>query len=64
MFKYLSRGSKHTVYSLTSPNQYLNPFIQWQLLKPKAAASVKIALKKNNDGWNNFFYNSTFLPRG
>lgn len=63
MFKYLSRGSKHTVYSLTSPNQYLNPFIQWQLLKPKAAASVKIALKKNNEGWNNFFYNSTFLPR-
>lgn len=63
MFKYLSRGSKHTVYSLTTNNQYLNPFIQWQLLKPKAAASVKIALKKNNEGWNNFFYNSTFLPR-
>lgn len=63
MFKYLSRGSKHTVYSLTTNNQYLNPFVQWQLLKPKAAASVKIALRKNNEGWNNFFYNSTFLPR-
>lgn len=63
MFKYLSRGSKHTVYSLTTNNQYLNPFVQWQLLKPKATASVKIALKKDNDGWNNFFYNSTFLPR-
>lgn len=64
MFKYLSRGSKHTVYSLTSPNQVLNPYIQWTTLKPKAAASVKIALKKHNDGWNNFFYNSTFIPRG
>lgn len=64
MFKYLSRGSKHTVYSLTSPNQVLNPYIQWITLKPKAAASVKIALKKHSDGWNNFFYNSTFLPRG
>lgn len=63
MFKYLSRGSKHTVYSLTTNNQYLNPFVQWQLLKPKATASVKIALKKDNEGWNNFFYNSTFLPR-
>lgn len=63
MFKYLSRGSKHTVYSLTTNNQYLNPFVQWQLLKPKATSSVKIALKKDNEGWNNFFYNSTFLPR-
>ena len=63
MFKYLSRGSKHTVYSLTTNNQYLNPFVQWQLLKPKATASVKIALKKDNEGLNNFFYNSTFLPR-
>ena len=64
MFKYLSRGSKHQVYSLTSPNQVLNPYIQWTTLKPKAAASVKIAINKSKDGWNNFFYNSTFLPRG
>ena len=63
LYKYLSRGSKHTVYSLTSPNQILNPFIQWTTLKPKAAASVKIALRKDTNGWNNFFYNSTFLPR-
>lgn len=63
LFKYLSRGSKHTVYSLTTNNQFLNPFVQWSTLKPKAAASVKIAIRKNNDGWNNFFYNSTFLPR-
>ena len=64
MFKYLSRGNKHTVYSLTSPNQILNPYIQWSTIKPKATAAVKIALRKDNNGWNNFFYNSTFLPRG
>lgn len=63
MFKHLSRGSKHTVYSLTSPNQVLNPAVQWTTLKPKATASVKIALRKEDSGWNNFFYNSTFLPR-
>lgn len=64
LFKYLSRGSKHQVYSLTSPSQVLNPFIQWNTLRPKAMTSVKIAISKNNSGWNNFFYNSTFLPRG
>lgn len=63
LFKYLSRGSKHAIYSLTSPNQVINPFIQWSTLKPKAAASVKIEINRSKDGWNNFFYNSTFLPR-
>lgn len=63
MFKYLSRGSKHTVYSLSSNNQVLNPYIQWSVLRPKAMASVKTAISKSKDGWNNFFYNSTFLPR-
>lgn len=63
MFKYLSRGSKHPVYDLKSGNPALNPYIQWNTLRPKAAASVKIAISRNNDGWNNFFYNSTFLPR-
>lgn len=64
LFKYLSRGSTHQVYSLSSVNQATNPYMQWMYLKPKAAASVKIAINRNNDGWNNFFYNSTFLPRG
>ena len=64
LFKYLSRGSTHQVYSLKSPNQALNPFIQWNYYRPKAAASVKAKLRRNNEGWNNFFYNSTFLPRG
>ena len=63
LFKYLSRGSKHQVYSLSSPNQVLNPYMQWSILKPKAMASVKIAISRSSDGWNNFFYNSTFLPR-
>ena len=63
MFKYLSRGSKHPVYDLKSPSPATNPFIQWNTLRPKAAASVKGKLS-NTEGWNNFFYNSTFLPRG
>lgn len=62
VYKYLSRGSHHPVYDITSPNPVINPFIQWNQTKANAAASVKIAI--NNDrGWNNFFYNYTFLPR-
>ena len=63
MFKYLSRGSKHPVYDLKSPSPVTNPWIQWNTLRPKAAASVKGKLGSSK-GWNNFFYNSTFLPRG
>lgn len=63
MFKYLSRGSKHPVYDLKSNNPMLNPYVQWNTLRPKASASVKIDINRSTDGWNNFFYNSTFLPR-
>ena len=63
MFKYLSRGSTHTVYSLKAQNPLLNPLYQWNYWRPKAAASVKSALSNSKEGWNNFFYNSTFLPR-
>lgn len=63
LFKYLSRGSKHQVYSLASNNPVTNPYTQWITLKPKAMAAVKIAIRNSNEGWNNFFYNSTFLPR-
>lgn len=63
LFKYLSRGSTHQVYSLSSPSQVTNPYIQWNTLRPKAMASVKIAISRSTDGWNNFFYNSTFNPR-
>lgn len=64
MFKYLSRGSTHPVFSLTSPNPMINPGTQWNMLKSKAAASVKNSIAEDQGGWNNFFYNSTFLPRG
>lgn len=65
LFKYLSRGSKHPVYDLKSPSPYTNPFAQWTNLKSKAKTSVLNDMSKgNDDGWNNFFYNSTFLPRG
>lgn len=63
LFKYLSRGSKHTIYDLKSTNAVINPYIQWQALKVKAANSVKIKLNQDK-GWRNFFYNSTFIPRG
>lgn len=63
LYKYLSRGSKHAVYSLASTNPVTNPFTQWNTLRPKAIASVKGKLGSAK-GWNNFFYNSTFLPRG
>lgn len=64
LFKYLSRGSKHPVYDLKSPNPAINPFMQWNALRVKAANSAKKAMSNNiGDGWNNFFYNSTFLPR-
>ena len=64
MYKYLSRGSTHPVYSLKTNVQTLNPLLQWHFYRPKAINSVKKKLSTNyNDGWNNFFYNSTFLPR-
>lgn len=64
LFKYLSRGSKHPIYDIKSPNPAINPIIQWNNLKSKAAASVARKLNDSTSGWNNFFYNSTFLPRG
>ena len=63
LYKYLSRGSKHPVYNLQSTNYVTNPFMQWINLKPKVSTSIKNALGSAK-GWNNFFYNSTFLPRG
>lgn len=64
MFKYLSRGSKHQIYDLKSNSPVTNPWIQWNTLRPKAANSVKKAISSDATGWNNFFYNSTFRPRG
>lgn len=64
LFKYLSRGSKHPVYDLKSNSPVTNPYLQWNMLRPKATASVKNAIANTNDGWASFFYNSTFRPRG
>ena len=64
LFKYLSRGSKHPVYDLKSNSPVTNPWLQWNTLRPKAANSVKKAISADLSGWNNFFYNSTFRPRG
>ena len=63
LFKYLGRGSKHPVYNLTSNSPVTNPWLQWNNLRTKAMASVNNDMKAKDDGWNNFFYNSTFLPR-
>ena len=64
LFKYLSRGSKHPVYDLKSNSPVTNPWLQWNTLRPKAANSVKKSISADISGWNNFFYNSTFRPRG
>lgn len=63
LYKYLSRGSKHPVYSLTSPSQIINPFYQWTAIKDKAKTSIAKDLANDDSGWRNFFYNSTFDPR-
>lgn len=64
LYKYLSRGSKHQVYSIGNRNQVLDPYIQWSTLRYKAMVSVKNEISKTRDsGWRNFFYNSTFDPR-
>lgn len=63
LYKYLSRGSKHQIYDLKSNSPVTNPWIQWNTLRPKAINSVRAKMSSSNDGWNNFFYNSTFLPR-
>ena len=64
LYKYLSRGSKHPVFSLENASQQLNPYVQWTLLKPKAMASVRNSINKANDElWRSFFYNFTFTPR-
>lgn len=64
LYKMLSRGYKHQVFSLAANNE-LNPYKMWMSLKDKAYASVKNDLHDpdKNYGWCNFFYNSTFRPR-
>lgn len=65
MMKILQRGYKHPVFSL-SGNEPVNPYVQWNKIKDQAAASVRKDIRDSskNEGWNNLFYNATFLPRG
>lgn len=65
MMKILQRGYKHQVFSLGG-QEPTNPYIQWNKIKDQAAASVRKDLRdtSKNEGWSNFFYNATFLPRG
>ena len=63
LYKYLSRGSKHTVYSLDSKSPITNPYIQWNTLRQKAAIATKRDIAEDYTGWRSFFYNSTFDPR-
>lgn len=64
LYKILSRGYKHQIFSL-SGQEPVNPYTQWKIYREKAEAAIKHDLfdADKNQGWNNFFYNSTFLPR-
>lgn len=64
MYRFLARGSKHQVFSLNA-QEPTNPYIQYIKYRNKAVASTKITLNRlaNDEGWNNFFFNSTFNPR-
>lgn len=65
MFKLLVRGNKHQVLNLTSQIP-TNPYLQMKEIEPKVKASIIIENQKTDGlykGWNNFFYNGTFLPR-
>lgn len=64
MWKLLSRGLKHQVYSLQGAMP-VNPYLLWRDSRDRARASV---INENQDanaykGWASFFYNSTFRPR-
>lgn len=66
MYKILSRGLSHPVYSLKSQLP-TNPYLLWEASRSKAIASVIIDNQDENatldSGWNSFFYNSTFNPK-
>ena len=65
MYRILGRGYKHQVFDLKANNEAINPYLQWMRIKDSAKASVTNDLRHSSkdEGWNNFFYNSTFLPR-
>lgn len=65
MYKMLSRGYKHPVFSLNGNNPSINPFLLWRELYPKAKASVINSIQGTIDSnmWQTYFYNYTFSKR-
>lgn len=63
MWKILSRGTKHPVYSLQG-NAAVNPYLLWKDSRDAAKASVIIENQGDiYSGWSSMFFNSTFRPR-
>lgn len=66
MYRMLTRGYQHPVFSLESRIEATNPYIIWMSLKDKAKTSVKLDNQGdiNTKAWQSMFYNFTFKPRG
>ena len=66
MYMILLRGQSHPVFSLKGQLP-TNPYLMWEKSRAAAITSVIIDNQEENgeigDGWNSFFYNSTFKPR-
>lgn len=63
MWKLLSRGHKHPVYSLQGQLP-VNPYLLWRENRDAAKASVIIDSQGDiYKGWSSMFFNSTFRPR-
>lgn len=63
MWKLLSRGYKHPVYSLQGQLP-VNPYLLWKEARDSAKASVIIDNQGDiYKGWSSMFFNATFRPR-
>lgn len=65
MYKMLTRGYKHPVMNLTSPNAAINPYENWTLLKDKAYTSVINDLQgfiNDKNYWRSAFYIASYDP--
>ena len=65
MYRMLTRGYQHPVFSIATNVEATNPYLIWMNLKNKAKTSVKLDNQKdiNTDAWQSMFYNYTFKPR-
>lgn len=66
MYRMLTRGYKHPVFSLESRMEATNPYLIWMNLKTKAKTSITLDNQGDIDtrAWQSMFYNFTFKPRG